>query len=234
MSVYITGDIHGDIQRINAIKDFCISKKTTTEDVFILLGDVGINYYGDIRDKIRKDIMGSIPVTFLCINGNHEEKPQNIDTYTEKFIFNNAVYYETSYPNILFLKDGETYTINNKNYLVLGGAYSVDKYYRIHRGWKWFKDEQLSEEEQTNILNHISGGKWDYVLSHTCPDTWTPTELFLPSIDQSTVDHSTELWLEKVKNNIKFKKWYFGHFHGEKENTELNYEMLYNKISTIN
>lgn len=233
MNIYITGDIHGDINRINVIKEVCKANNTTTDDLLILLGDVGINYYQDLRDRIRKDLLSKIPITFLCVNGNHEIKPQHTDKYTEKRMFGNMVYYEPDYPNVLFLKDGERYTINGKSYLVLGGAYSVDKDYRIRRGWNWFKDEQLTPEEQEKILNYVKGREYDIILSHTCPDTWQPRELFLPMIDRSTVDNRTELWLEKIKNNISFQNWYFGHFHGDKSVPEEKYEMFYKKIKKL-
>ena len=45
---------------------------------------------------------------------------------------------------------------NSKNeFLVLGGAYSVDKFYRLSMGYKWFSDEQMTIEERENFLNNI-------------------------------------------------------------------------------
>ena len=41
---YITGDTHGLFQRI---KDYSYNNATTKEDVLIILGDAGINYYGE-------------------------------------------------------------------------------------------------------------------------------------------------------------------------------------------
>ena len=43
-------------------------------------------------------------------------------------------------------KCGEIYNINGKSILVIGGAYSVDKEYRLLKGWSWFKDEQPNKE----------------------------------------------------------------------------------------
>ena len=40
------------------------------------------------------------------------------------------VYYEEEFPSILFAKDGEVYDFNEKSVIVIGRAYSVDKYYR--------------------------------------------------------------------------------------------------------
>lgn len=229
--VYITGDIHGDIERIRDIERYCLYSKTTTDDCLILLGDVGINYYEDYRDAIRKELMSNIPITFICIRGNHEARPQNISSYTTKTMFGGLVYYEPAYPNIIFLKDGGEYTIQGKKFLAIGGAYSVDKNYRLSKGYKWFGDEQLSEDEQDDIFENIKGHSYDIVLTHTCPFEWQPTELFLPQVNQNEVDKTTEQFLSKVKNNIKYTKWYFGHFHGDKDVGE--YEMLYYKIKRI-
>ena len=54
---------------------------------------------------------------------------------------------------------------------------------------------------------------WDLVLSHTCPSIYKPTDLFLPFIDQSMVDTTTEQWLGQIEFNLDYKLWMFGHFH---------------------
>ena len=41
--IYITGDIHGEVFRVaDAVERFNIS----SDDIIVLLGDVGMNYYG--------------------------------------------------------------------------------------------------------------------------------------------------------------------------------------------
>ena len=56
----------------------------------------------------------------------------------------------------------------------------------------------------------------DIVFSHTCPEKYIPIECFLPMIDQSTVDNSTEKWLDKIEDRLTYKKWYCGHWHIDK------------------
>ena len=41
------------------------------------------------------------------------------------------VWVEEAYPNILFAKDGEIYDIAGMKTIVIGGAYRVDKFYRL-------------------------------------------------------------------------------------------------------
>ena len=227
LNVYITGDTHGKFDRVQY---FCQEHKTNTDDVLIILGDTGINYYLNYKDKQLKEWLSNLPITLFCIRGNHEERPSNIDTYKTGKFFDGDIYYEEEYPNLIFAKDGEVYNINGKKCLVIGGAYSVDKQFRLAAGWHWFKDEQLSIAEKADIEEHIKkcGSKFDYILTHTCPYDTRPIHLFLDGIDQSTVDNSTEKWLQFITSTISFDKWYFGHFHGDWENGK--YTMLYNNI----
>ena len=51
--VYITGDIHGTPTRIY---EFAQRHQLTENDVVILLGDVGANYYSDERDEREKKL----------------------------------------------------------------------------------------------------------------------------------------------------------------------------------
>ena len=100
MHYYITGDTHRDFERI---AEFCYDNATTKEDVMIILGDAGINYWCDVSDKILKEMLSEINITLLCIHGNHEERPlQSGADYEEKRWKGGVVYVEEEYPNILF------------------------------------------------------------------------------------------------------------------------------------
>lgn len=37
--------------------------------------------------------------------------------------------------------------------IVIGGAYSVDKFYRLSKGYNWFEDEQPSDSTQKTRLS---------------------------------------------------------------------------------
>ena len=204
---YITGDTHRDFARVHNLP------KGST---LIILGDAGINYFLNEEDKELKEYLNSLDITFLCIQGNHEERPENIPTYKEKKIHGGKVFIEDDYPNLIFLKNGEIYTINNKKVLVIGGAYSIDKNIRLLYGWHWFKDEQLSKSEMNTILEKYQGTHVDVILSHTSPKKYEPVEVFLSGIDQSKVDKTMEEFLDTVEETIKYDKWYCGHYHTEK------------------
>jgi 3-oxoacid CoA-transferase subunit A len=214
--IYITGDTHARFERVEL---FCKENNTSKDDILIILGDAGLNYYCNKKDSKLKEYVSSLPITIFSIHGNHEERPFNIDSYKLVDFCGGKVWIEDEFPNLLFAKDGEVYDFNGVSTLVIGGAYSVDKFYRQMMGYMWFKDEQPSEcikKEVEEKLDSI-GWKIDCILSHTTPVKYEPVEWFLSGINQSTVDKSTELWLDTIENKLDYKKWYCGHYHGEKK-----------------
>ncbi len=219
--IYITGDTHRDFSRLNDLGLF-------QDDMVIVLGDAGINYCLNDEDIKLKEYLNGLNIKLFCIRGNHEERPENIKTYKEVDMFEGKVYIEEKYPNLIFAKDGETYNIDDKKILVIGGAYSVDKNYRLMYGYKWFKDEQLTKEEMENIYKKVQGKHFDIVLTHTCPKKYEPIEVFLEGIDQSLIDKTMEEFLDRVEKTISYDKWYCGHYHTEKKIDKL--EFLYGTI----
>ena len=177
---------------MDGIAEFITKVHPTMKDVIVLLGDVGANYYNGRKDYLMKQWLNNSGTRFLCIHGNHEMRPVNISGYIETEWCGGKGWLQPEYPNLVFAKDGEIYMMNGLRYLVIGGAYSVDKYYRLSRGWNWWPDEQPSPEIKAYVEQQIREKKFDIVLSHTCPFKYEPTEMFLGGIDQRTVDDSTE------------------------------------------
>lgn len=54
------------------------------EDVLIILGDAGVNYYLTRSDYDLKQELNDLPITLFLNRGNHEERPEEIDTYEER------------------------------------------------------------------------------------------------------------------------------------------------------
>lgn len=155
--------------------------------------------------------------TYFCIHGNHERRPESILTYHADIWHDGSVYVEDEYSNLIFAQDGEIFDLEGLQTLVLGGAYSIDKWFRLKSGYHWFEDEQIPEQRRIAILDKVKQlDKIDLVLSHTCPFQWQPTDLFLSGIDQNTVDNSMEHWLSEIGKNLNYRYWLFGHFHDDR------------------
>ena len=214
--IYITGDTHGDFSRIER---FCDRFHLSKDDVMIILGDAGFNYYGGKRDQRAKKRMAELPITIFSIHGNHEMRPGTIPSYRLRKWNGGMVFVEDEYPNLLFAVDGEVFDMGGQKTIVIGGAYSVDKYYRLANGWNWWADEQPTPKMKKGIEKVLDYENWkvDAVLTHTVPLKYEPVEVFLPQIDQSKVDKSTETWLDSIEDRLTYKHWYAGHYHTEKD-----------------
>lgn len=210
--VYITGDTHREFDRI---EEFCDEYETSEDDILIILGDVGINYYLNESDNEIKEELANLPITLFCIHGNHEERPNLISTYVDKIWHEGLVYYEEDYPNILFAADGEIYDFDGNKAIVIGGAYSIDKNSRIAGNAPWFESEQPDERTMEYVESRLeeAGKRVDFVLSHTGPLKYLPEDIFLPGYDQRNIDRTTEEWLDSIEDSLDYDLWYFGHFH---------------------
>lgn len=222
--VYLTGDIHGQPHNIL----YLTSKyKITSSDILVLLGDVGVNYSGGNRDLKAKYVLNSLDIPILCIHGNHEKRPYTIEGYKEILWNGGITYTEDEFPNLHFAKDGEIYDLQGHKAIAIGGAYSVDKFYRLMNGYAWFEDEQPSDEIKENVIKKLESVNWkiENVLSHTCPKKYTPTEAFLKGLDQSTVDTSTEEWLDTIEDKLTYRRWFCGHWHINKRIDKMHFLM---------
>lgn len=229
--IYYTGDTHG---QANKILSFADRFQLSMEDTIVILGDAGLNYYGNDRgDKRVKRSLNESGVTVFIIHGNHERRPGSLPYYRQATWSGGAVYVEDDFPNLLFAKDGEIFDLDGHQAIVIGGAYSVDKFYRLQRGVHWFDDEQPSQEIKDCVASALENAGWqiDTVLSHTCPAKYVPIEAFLPGINQVAVDRSTEDWLDDIENRLKYNHWLCGHWHIDKKIDKLRF--LMNSFETL-
>lgn len=211
---FVTGDTHGCMDRF-----VWLEIPNPKETGIIILGDAGVNFYQSAAR--RHDIKMQLEqygCTFYLVRGNHEARPEDVKGIEEVWDDDvaNYVFIEPGYPHIHYLMDGSNYDFLGHNTLVIGGAYSVDKWYRLENHYTWYSNEQLTETEMQAIETTYAGQSFDFVFTHTCPLSWEPTDLFLSMIDQSTVDDSMEVWLDSFKDKINWGVWLFGHFHADR------------------
>ena len=227
--IYLTGDTHGSFEKlIEQTRSIGLTEK----DLLIILGDVGVNFTNELRDVYSKSFLSLIPSSILCVHGNHERRPTSEDIrwkYAEKEWMEGTVWVEQEFPTILFAKDGCRYRINDRTFFVIGGAYSMDKPLRLRLDYPWFPDEQPSDEIKERCRKAIRdhGYKEDVILSHTCPFEDRPKEA-IAGIDPSKVDFSTEEFLQEIKDQITYNKWYCGHWHIDRKAGGM--EFLFQKV----
>ena len=243
--IFITGDCHRNFDKIY---EFCNEVETTRDDIMIIAGDAGINWYCDPvfkYDEHLKKSLSKLPITLVIVHGNHEERAWNCHGYKHDLYKvgcdNILAWAEPEFPNLLFVDDFSIQCIKNRRFLFLGGAYSVDKWQRLMHGGIWFESEQMPHDEMEMSIKRLKADRrafeysinhreyqFDYVVSHTCPLKYEPVEMFLDGVDQSTVDKTTEKFLDDVEEIISYEKWIAAHFHVDKVVDQVRF--IYNDI----
>lgn len=233
--VYTRGDCHGDFSWLPA---FCEEHKTTTDDILILLGDHALRFEGveTWREQNRKKLVAAQPITIFCVRGNHDRPYYKEDssiwediklevcplldqnTYKEVKFYEDKMWHDSNYPNIWYFQDGREYYIKEKTFFVYGGAFSVDWEYRKLMRWTWYPNEIVSHKEHCAALDVVDHHHFNFILTHTCPYEWRPTDLFMPCIDQSKVDNTMEGYLSEILMYVGgYDYWFFGHFHQNRD-----------------
>jgi DNA repair exonuclease SbcCD nuclease subunit len=216
-NIYFTGDTHGlhDFSKI----EYWITK-VDKKKILIQLGDWGALWEDNLEDN--KEVldkwvykMNKNNFELFVVPGNHENynlifKLPLVDIDLEN-VKGKARLLEWDGRKIYILTEPELY-IDNKRFLVVRGATSVDKLYRVEN-ISWWVQETLSYKEEKKILEVIEkNNKFDYVVSHTCP-------YFLIDLldDLRKKKCSVSKFLDEVCKKIEFKEWYFGHFHIDRQ-----------------
>ncbi len=202
--IYITGDTHGYydqfIARFNGVLP-------SQNDIVIVCGDFGF-IFSD-RQQEDFDKLKGFPCSILFVDGNHENFPK-IFSYLEEEWCGGKIHRIA--PNIIHLMRGQLFTINEKTFFTMGGAYSIDRGWRI-RGKSWFEEELPSNEEYKTASATLEkcGYKVDYILTHEAPESAIMRMGITPN------PRGAELagYLEWLKRTADFKMWFFGHYHTE-------------------
>lgn len=220
--IYVTGDTHAhiDIGKLNAQR-FHQQKSLSKSDYLIICGDFGLVWDNSKSDLYWRDWLSDKPFTTLWVDGNHE----NFELLYEFPLvdkFGGKV--REIAPSIYHLGRGQVLTIDEKKFFVMGGAASHDKECRKEH-ISWWKEEMPSNEEMERAINVLEANDWtvDYVISHCAPRS---VQTMIASWYESDPLVS---FLERVRTDLSFKKWYFGHYHIDKQLNE-QFIALYNNI----
>ena len=228
MSVFLTGDTHGelDIAKVEAFAQ--VAQGLTRDDFLIILGDFGLVWSDPASAKERYwlDWLEDRPWTTLFVDGNHENFDL-LDTLPVTQRYGGHV--QDVRPHVSRLMRGETFHIGGHSFFVVGGAHSIDAQWRTPH-LSWWSQEVPDEHERARIAEAASRvGSVDYVLTH-CPPTgcYERYRQRLPKF-WGPSDEYTD-WLEEhVEGAFAYKRWFYGHLHMDLPLDE-PHTVLYNEV----
>ena len=226
MSIYITGDVHCpiDVHKLNT-KNFPEQKYLTKKDFVIVCGDMGIVWSGDNKDKYWQNWFNDKNFTTLFIDGNHENHDL-LNTYTIEEWNGGKVH--KIMPNVIHLMRGQVFSINNKKIFTLGGAYSIDKMYRMPHV-SWWETEMPSESEYTEAINNLkrNNNKVDLIITHCAPRS-----IHDKLVMEKRHDDLTNFLEHIIESEVDYSHWYFGHYHRD-QNIDKKHTCIYNHVVDI-
>ena len=209
MAIYITGDTHGDLERL--LPNNFDEDGLTRDDFVIVLGDFAIPWFSpeSREDRHWLDWLTLRPYTLLFVDGNHENFAA-LATYPVVEGFGGAV--RRLRENVFHLRRGEVYEIDGRTFFAMGGAYSIDRAWRTE-GSSWWPQEIPGADERAQAEAKIAEvGVVDYVLTH-CPPAQELRELAC-DVDFPAMSDKYNEWLQaEVADKLKFGQWFYGHMH---------------------
>jgi predicted phosphodiesterase len=252
--IYVTGDCHGNFHRF--------TKKRRNQnglsnlgkgDYVIVCGDLGLLWAKDRELEYNLDWMSRLQFTLLWVQGNHE----NYDLIAEYPIemWHGGKVRHILKDKVILLERGQVFDIDGKTIFTFGGAsshdiqggildrnsetFQADKIYATKMGLpyriineSWWIEELPTPDELDEGIENLEKVNWtvDYVITHCAPDS---IEKFMGRLNNKkyTGDILTE-YFEKIEDKLKFKHWYFGHYHMNKMLDD-KHTVLYEDIVTI-
>lgn len=231
--IYVTGDCHGSFSRFNT-KNFTLQKDMDKEDYVIVCGDFGGIWYTDAENRQEKywlNWLENKPFTTLFVDGNHENFDRLGGFQVE--MWNGGKVHKIN-PSVIHLMRGQIFSIAGKKIFTFGGAQSRDIQggileaddplyqekrrklnrkripYRVNH-FSWWKEELGSEEEMQEALKNLEIHNYevDYIITHCCS---SDIQSLLGGRGFYKPDKQTEFF-NHIQSKVKYKKWYFGHYH---------------------
>lgn len=249
--VYITGDCHAEFNRFSS-KNFPEQKEMTRDDIVIVCGDFGL-WHDTPEERYWFKWLSQKNFTLVFVDGNHENFDRLYGNEFPVVDFHGGKAHKIR-ENIYHLMRGYVFEFDGKKFFAFGGAsshdihdgildaddfqtpeefyatikrwYAEDKWFRINHV-SWWKQEMPSEDEmafglQTLIHNQ---SKVDFIISHCCPQEIASMMGFREP------DRLTQ-WFNMVAHTVQYDRWYFGHYHDEKQIMG-KFVLLYHKIERL-
>lgn len=250
--IYITGDCHRDFRRFNT-RIFPEQEEMTKDDFVIICGDFGGVWSEGGEDSEERYLLKWLqekPFTTLFVDGNHENFDRLYEEYPVKEWHGGNVH--EIRPSVLHLMRGQVFELCGKTFFTFGGASSHDvsggildrsdpgyqeKKRKLDRGWKpyrinhlsWWKEELASEEEMEEGRNNLAvhDNRVDFIVTHCCASS--VQDAIGEGLFQK--DRETE-YLEEILQTVQFQKWFFGHYH-DNRNVDEKKILLYEQIIRV-
>ena len=211
-TVYVTGDMHGCLERLYD-REF---RKLKKGDTLIVCGDFGYIFDGGETERKVIDFFANRKFVTAFVEGTHDNMDKILRCRTT---FWKGGRVNRIKGNLLHLMRGQIFTIEGNTFFTFGGGESIDKDMRVATG-RWWRAEEPTPAEMAEGVTALSeaGCRVDYIITHEPPSLVKSAVL----MRQGLPDRVNKLngYLEEIGRSCTFKHWYFGSLHEDRVITQ--------------
>lgn len=202
--VYITGDMHGDRERLSPRALRALRKG----DTLIVCGDFGFLWNGGEEETRFLHKLARRKYTVAFLDGRHE----NFDLLEEYPICEwNGGRAHLINERVVHLLRGEIYDIEGESYFSFGGGESDDRDFR-REGETWWQAESPTADERQHALDNLAlrDNRVDYILTHV------PSAKSCMRLAARAVEDGVSLFLNRLEESVTCKRWFFDSLHKDR------------------
>ena len=206
--VYVTGDMHGQLERLYD-REF---RKLKKGDTLIVCGDFGYIFNGSPEEKQVIKYLSKRKFVTAFIEGTHDN--MEVINRARVTVWKGGKVHRIM-GNVLHLMRGQIFDIEGFRFFTFGGGESLDKDMRIEEGF-WWREELPTPEEMALGASRLDeeGLKVDYILTHEPPQLLKSAMQLRQGVEQKV--SKLNGFLEEISRTCEFKHWYFGSLHEDK------------------
>ena len=206
--LYITGDTHGDEQRLSK----SALKVLGEGDTLIICGDFGFIWDDDKREHKLLDSFSKRKYNICFIDGTHENF--GVLNSFPVIEWNNGSVHKIR-DNVYHLMRGQIYDIDGLSVFTMGGGESPEIELRYENS-AWSRDEIPTQSELTEGARRLdaAGCDVDVIVTHE-PPSGIKGFLKLGETDRIRVT-AINSYFDELSSTCKFRRWFFGSMHMDK------------------
>ena len=198
--IYVTGDLHGEIERFHA-KPF---KKLKKNDYLIVCGDFGFLWDGSKKEEKMLKWIGKRRYHVLFIEGTHD----NLDLLHQYPVSEwNGAMVRTICGNLKHVCRGSILHIDDRTIFLFGGGESTDI---EGREMRWWEKELPTRQEIDTAKQRLAGcnNTVDYIITH---QSSYRIKQFLTEKDEEP--HMLDIFFNELRETSQYRRWFFGSYH---------------------
>jgi hypothetical protein len=212
--IYITGDTHGERRRLSRWR----LRRLRKQDVLIICGDFGFMWDGGRRETAYLKRLGRRRYRICFIDGVHENF-ELLSAYPLADYCGGKA--RVIHKRLAFLQKGEVYDFGGETVFAYGGGANHPDSIALSR-----QNGQTGEPTEDDLLTAkanlaAQGNSVDYVVSYEPPRRIAEFLQEKPAVFGAHLD--------KIAENLTFKRWFFGCLHRNKIVTS-KYTAVYDRI----